>query len=171
MLSKRISDATLTSFTRLLLATPDMPLEARRHAVGHRGSYRLGFLNASNVVAKVVAVEPHPRCFSILQAKFANRNSSCTFVLAQKAGSRTPGKLKLWQHKCRGRGRNRLFFSSLYKKLPMQDTPILVEGRRLDWFIERYNPHVVKLNAEGCEVELGCCSNWKRVRTIICERD
>ena len=149
---------------RCLLMPGDTVLDIGAH-VG------LASLAASSVAKTVVAVEPHPRCFSILQRNLAGRDSSTEYVLEQKAVSREPGKVKLWLHKGKGSGRSRLFFSSLYKKRPMRSKPVLVDGQPLQWFISRYEPDVVKLDGEGCEIELGNCKVWGRVRTIVAEWD
>ncbi len=135
-------------------------------------------LAASSVAARVVAVEPNPRCFAIMKRNLTGRSAGCEFVLEQMAVSGSPGKLDFWLHKGRGKGRkgkrrDRLFFGGLYKRRPVQSTPIVVDAQRLDWFISRHNPDVIKLDAEGAEIEIGRCraDAWGRVRAIVAEWD
>ena len=120
---------------------------------------------------KIVAVEPHPRCFRIMQNNLANRPESTTFVLVQKAVAHEAGPAKLFEHRGRKNKPARLFFSSLYRKRPMRDDYISVDGKPLQWYLDTYDPDVVKLDAEGVEVELRHCKDWRRVRTIVAEWD
>lgn len=118
---------------------------------------------------QVVALEPHPVTFQILQRNLADHPQATLLNLAidgGPSGSRVP----LYAH----RGTNnpsRLFFASLFTTRSHADDAILVSSVTLQDLIQRYAPTVVKLDAEGAERFLRDVEDFGQIRRLVVEWD
>lgn len=107
------------------------------------GAVSWRFLNAG--VRRVVAVEPEPANFAILQKNLASAGSRS--VAIQAAVAAADGRRQLWVHSGRNKGMHSIVPHSGRR-------PIAVRAVTLQRLIATYRPTLLKIDIEGGEYEL-----------------
>eukprot|EP00435_Cladocopium_sp_Y103_P015715 s827_g3.t2 len=117
----------------------------------------------------VVALEPHPVTFQILQRNLSDHPQATLLNLAIDSGP-SGSLVSLYAH----RGTNnpsRLFFASLFGTRSHADDAIEVISVTLQDLIHRYAPTVVKIDAEGAERFLREVEDFGNIRRLVVEWD
>eukprot|EP00434_Breviolum_minutum_P008634 symbB.v1.2.007613.t1/scaffold467.1/size200107/8 len=119
---------------------------------------------------KVICVEPHPKTFEILHRNLGAAVETQRATLLNLAVAEGDETRDLFAH----RGTNnpsRLFFASLFDTRSHADDPISVQCVALQDLIFKYDPSVVKIDAEGAERFLLGVEDFKSVRRLVVEWD
>merc|ERR1711871_17536 len=121
----------------------------------------------------VICVEPHPVTYGVLCENMAKHSQRVTLV--NSAISDSDCQRQLYLHRGTNSGDvvrpNRLFFSSLFASRPHQDGTLTINCIPLQELVDRFDPTVLKIDAEGAECFILGLTDFRRIRLIVAEWD